>query len=41
VTFPGVRLAKGTHAVAVVVDPDGRIRESDEADNRRQTQVSR
>ena len=41
VAFPGVRLGKGTHTVVVVADPDGRIRESDESDNRRQTQVTR
>jgi hypothetical protein len=41
VQFPGVRLGKGTHVVTVVADPDGRVKESDEADNRRQTQVTR
>jgi hypothetical protein len=41
VTFPGVRLGKGAHSVVVVVDPDGHIHESDETDNRRQTQVTR
>jgi hypothetical protein len=41
ITFPGVRLGKGTHSVVVVADPDGRIRESSETDNRRETQVTR
>ncbi len=41
VAFPGVRLGKGTHTVVVVADPDGRIHESDESDNRRQTVVTR
>ncbi|HEV7196249.1 MAG TPA: CARDB domain-containing protein, partial [Pedococcus sp.] len=41
VSFPGLRLGKGTHTVEVVVDPDGRIKESNEADNQRQAQVNR
>jgi subtilase family serine protease len=34
-------LGKGTHTVAAVVDPDGRISESDETNNTRQIQVTR
>ena len=41
VQFPGVRLGKGTHTIMVVTDPDGHVKESNEADNRRQIQVTR
>jgi len=35
VTFTGVKLAKGAHTITVVADPDNTVRESNEADNKR------
>jgi len=40
VTFPGLRLAKGSHTITVVCDPGNTVRESNEADNKRSVTVS-
>jgi hypothetical protein len=39
ITFPALKLSKGTHTLTVVADPANTVRESDESNNRRSLSV--
>jgi len=40
VTFPALKLAKGSHTILVVCDPGNTVRESNESDNKRSVSVT-